>query len=156
MISCRAKVQYVVTVCMLFMSMGCGGGARGPKAVPVSGQVYLDGKLLDGAEIRFISEKFTGFGKTKSDGRYTLAQGALPGLNKVYITKKTGDQEINGDPNSGRDKGQSEAESAAVVGTPAEAKTPKDLIPAEFSDPAKSKLTFEVPAAGTNAADFRL
>ena len=32
----------------------------------------------------------------------------------------------------------------------------KELIPDIYSDPEKTKLTFEVPEGGTDQADFRL
>ena len=142
--------------------IGCAGPEQptGPETVDVSGTVFLDGKPLEGAEVYFISPdgEFVGFGETGSDGKYTLVQGAVPGKNKVYISKLEIDEsELN--PEEGIDPEQMAAAAAAGGGEEAgggEGGGPKQLIPASYSDPEKTKLTFEVPAGGTSQADFQL
>jgi len=143
--------------CILVVTiLGCGdGGREKPDTVNVSGTVYLDGKPLADAEVNFVSEdgEFAAFGKTNAEGKYTLAQGAVPGKNKVYISKMEGEElDIELSEEEGMDAGQLEAmgmDTAGDIG-------PKELIAEEYSDPEKTKLEFEVPADGTDSADFRL
>ena len=134
---------------------GCGGaGYDVPDTADVSGTVTLDGDPVEGIEVHFMSDKFTGYGKTDSQGRYQLIQGAVPGENKVFFSKIEGG-DVALDPEAGMDEMQlrMSAESQGGAGGP---KLARELIPAEYSDPAKSKLTFPVPEGGTNKADFRL
>lgn len=142
---------------------GCGGGGdAAPKTVPVSGTVYLDGQPLEGASVNFVSTtgKFAAVGRTGPDGRYELAQGAVPGENKVHITKLVGEG-LQMNPEEGMDEGQLEAmasattegDSATLAPTPT---GPKLLIPPHYSDPEKSELKYDVPAAGSTTVDFRL
>ena len=141
---------------MLVLS-GCGGGGADPgKGVPVSGTVTLDGKPLEGASVTFMSGTFAGFGVTDAQGKYRLVQGALPGSNKVVISKIEGGAEaLTDDPDSGIDAGMREAE---AMGNPeGEMPTaPKDLVPAEYSDSAKTKLKYDVPAGGATGVDFNI
>lgn len=139
--------------------VGCGGGSNaGPETVPVSGTVFLNGEPLAGAEVRFINEGFASFGLTAEDGRYELVQGAVPGENVVTVSKIEGGAGLELDPEGGMDAGQLEA---MQMGTEGDASTtavdlPRQLVPAEYSDPATSKLTYPVPEGGTTSADLRL
>lgn len=139
--------------------LGCGTeGRKKPNTVTVSGTVYLKKVPLADAEVNFISPDgaFAAYGKTDANGKYTLAQGAVPGKNKVFISKKEGeDLKINSDPESGMDAGQFDA---SQIGTPGAQKPtgPVQLIAPEFSDPEKTKLSYEVPEDGTDSADFQL
>jgi hypothetical protein len=133
---------------------GC-GGPSGPKTVPVSGTVYLDDQPVVGVAVNFISAKHAGFGKTDSQGRYELVQGAVPGENKVTFSKMEGGK-IALDPEAGVDEGQLEAMAAAEGGSGAGPNAPRQLIPPDYTDPAKTPVTFTVPEGGTTSADFRL
>jgi hypothetical protein len=139
---------------------GCGSGAPAPpKTVPVSGTVYLNGEPLAGAEVRFIREGFSSFGETGADGRFELVQGAVPGQNTVSVSKIEGGSGIELDPESGMDAGQLEAMRMGTEGTPGATSVPelpRQLIPAKYSDPSTSKLTYPVPEGGTTSADLRL
>ncbi|HID24385.1 MAG TPA: carboxypeptidase regulatory-like domain-containing protein [Planctomycetaceae bacterium] len=152
--------------CVL-LAVGCGGEeAGGPRTVDVSGTVTLDGKPLEGADVRFIGPngKFIGYGRTGADGSYVLVQGAVPGTNKVYISKieeSDPGQEFNYE--EGVDPGQAAAAMQALAdpdqateAVDLEALGSKQLIPDVYSDPSKTKLTFEVPEEGTNKANFQL
>lgn len=145
-----AALSFVVLVAAL---SGCGGSRKPDRgSVPVSGTVTYQGKPLTDANIYFYSDKFSGYGKTDAAGKYRIAQGAMPGQNKVFVTKMAEGTEaipsqIADDP------GQVAAASAA-----AQAASPKkkvgELLPPELSDPERTKLTFTVPAEGTEAANF--
>ena len=152
---CIAALSFVIAL------SGCGGsGGGGPKTERVSGIVTLQGKPLDGATVYFMTDKFSGFGKTNADGKYELVQGAVAGQNKVYISKRKLPEGVNLDPEAGMDLGQFDAATAVGENDP----TPKgakkqsngEQVPEEFSNPQKSKLTFPVPAGGSTTADFRL
>jgi hypothetical protein len=134
---------------------GCGeSGPDAPDTASVSGTVTLNGDPVVGAEVSFIGKEFVGYGKTDDDGKYTLAQGAVVGENLVTISKIEGEAGMEMDPDEGMDEGQFEA--AAGGDLDAVDVGPKQLIPVEFSDVEKSKLTFNVPTGGTSSADFTL
>ena len=139
-------------VCLL----GCGDSVDPGRGVPVSGTVTMDGKPLEGASVSFLNETFTGYGRTDAQGKYRLVQGALPGKNKVVISKVEGGAAPAAmtDAESGMDAGQFEA--AAMGSGEAGIEPPKDLVPAEYSNPASTKLTFEVPGAGADGVDFNI
>lgn len=149
-------------ICLFSLVLsGCGGGDVGPKTVRVSGVVTLHGKALEGAEVRFIGSNFTGFGKTNAEGKYELVQGAVPGNNKIIISKIEGGAGITLDPEAGMDAEQLRTAAASVQADPTArkadvAKIPKEVVPAEYSDPMKTKLSFPVPESGSSSADFRL
>lgn len=135
--------------------IGCSGSPDGPEMAPISGTVMLDGKPLVGAEVFFVANGFEGFGKTKESGQYSLVRGAPVGECKVYISKlpeaKVGASglpaAIADDPEQMAAMGQAMASSGRGV---------KPLLPPEFSDPEKTKLSFSVPSGGSTDANFDL
>lgn len=139
---------------LIISVLGCGTG--GEKAVDVAGTVSLDGKPLEGVEVHFLTEKFEGYGKTNKEGKYRLVNGAIAGPNKVYL-KKFDTAAVSGIDMSipGMDEGQAQAK-AAGAGNGVDGKPIGSIIPAEYYDPTTTKLTFEVPAGGTESADFRI
>jgi hypothetical protein len=140
-------------------TIGCGKAPIPKGAVKkaeVSGTITLAGKPIEGAEVYFFTEKFTGFGKTDAQGKFRLAQGAAVGPNKVYISKLEGGgaAATGSDPIMAlNDPGQMQAASQSSA-TPIEG--PKELIPNEYSNQQTSKLTFDVPDAGAKEANFNL
>ncbi len=118
-----------------FAMTGC--GSSGPALV--SGVVTLDGKPVEGASVSFTPASGDGlggsYGKTDAQGRYTLRTvatdkpGAAAGTHKVTISLS---------------KSDAKSPDGAVT----------DLIPAKYN--SKSDLTFDVPATGTDKADFPL
>lgn len=151
---CTAALSSLVSL------SGCGGGGSGPKTERVSGTVTLQGKPLEGATVYFMTDKSSGFGKTNAEGHYELVQGAVAGQNKVYISKRKLPEGVNLDPEAGMDLGQIDAAAAAGENdrSPKSAKKQStgEQVPEEFSNPQKSKLTFDVPSGGSTSADFRL
>lgn len=137
---------------------GCGGSpppAR--KTAPVSGTVTFQAKPLADAKVFFFTESFSTYGVTDADGKYRLPEGAVPGANKVFVTKISGGE---GAVPAGiaNDPGQIAASGAAaqteglrpIKGGPAE------VLPADVSNAERTRLTFDVPEAGTDKADFSL
>lgn len=127
---------------LALLAAGCGRTS----VAPVSGRVTLDGKPLAGATIIFQPESEEmnpgpgSHGTTDAAGQYTLhlttgdVKGAVVGRHRVSITAYEGGDEV-----------PSSAPSSVFR---------KPLVPAEYN--ADTKLRFEVPAAGTTAADFEL
>jgi hypothetical protein len=157
-------VRFVVLLLLMAtvaMSAGCSEGRRGPKTVQVAGTLYLDGKPLEGAEIRFFSSDFVSVAVSGSGGKYELVQGGVPGENRVTVRKIEGDG-IKLDPDAGYDLGQLEAQMEAVAqasgrsGKRGDVPGLKQLVPDHYGDPSKTKLTYTVPEGGTDSADFRL
>lgn len=124
---------------------GCGGGDESLETAPVSGRVTMDGAPLPGVQVTVepIAEGSTAnpgtgsFGKTDDDGRYELRlmtsdeTGAVVGKHKVRIVTPEPEEYAQNDIT-------------------------------EFVDPIPSKynsdttLTLDVPAEGTDKADFAL
>ena len=109
------------------------------KSVPVSGRVTLNGQPLADVALNFSpvtggDNAFAAYGKTDQDGRYTLRlvennqPGATAGKNRVTLNESTGAPESDG-------------------GGPA--------ITLKLPPKARDgTMTFEVPATGTESADF--
>jgi hypothetical protein len=125
--------------CWLSIAMGMTvTGCGGPELVPVSGTITLDGDPLADAYVTFEPVEGTlelvSTGITDEAGRYTLAcgeqPGALPGMHRIQLTTVA--------PGSHTDE-------LSVL--------PRDKIPPHYQD---GSLTYEVPAEGTDAADFPL
>jgi hypothetical protein len=117
---------------------GCGGG--GPRTVPVSGRVQLNGQPLPDAQVIFrpdskeLSPGPASYGKTDAQGRFVLRtmdgrDGAVVGPHKVRISLPV---------------------KAAGGGDDAPA---ANKLPARYSGD-NTILTFTVHEGGTNEADF--
>ena len=135
--------------CVLFILLaatGCGGSY---KVAQVSGRVTLDDKPLPNASVTFVPMATkdndkpgpTAQGKTDADGRFKLdidpgTSGAVVGKCRVYITTL-----ISEATDTDRD-----------VGGPA--KRPRDKVPEKYNQ--KTELVFDVPAGGTDQANFDL
>ncbi len=131
----------------ILLAVACAGCSPSPfNLVPVSGSVSLDGQPLAGGIVNFQPivagpGANAGPGSTARigpDGRYTLATirgepGAVVGKHRVKIysyNAETAKQDANGGP-QGREK-----------------------VPPRYN--YESKVTFDVPTAGTDKADFEL
>ena len=133
---------------LLMAAAGCSGDAR---YAPVSGTVRLDGKPYGKAVVSFqpIGTKDSpnpGRGSsayTDDNGRFVLkcdgtVNGAVIGKHQVRIMTRGADN-VTADP----DKGSSDEVSA---------RRPVDPIPPEWH--SRSTKEFDVPAGGTDKADF--
>lgn len=124
----------------LVVVTGCGG----PDVAPVSGVVTFEGDPVEGATVTFqpiaqgneLNSGISSYGKTDAQGRYSLkridtdATGALVGTHRVSISIALQDESD--------DSGQ----------------TMSDKLPPWYN--FNSVLTFDVPAGGTDSADFKL
>jgi len=135
------RSTYSVLLALAFLAAsilaGCGKQVR---VVPVSGRVTKGGQPLEGVAVNFspstgnMDASYAAYGKTDKDGKYTLRlvdndqAGALPGVNQVMLHESSGAKETDG--------------SAPVVAL---------KLPPKARD---GTLTFEVPAGGTDAANF--
>ncbi|MEY2726313.1 MAG: hypothetical protein RLZZ458_2180 [Planctomycetota bacterium] len=144
----------------LLLISGCGESVKPGRGVPVSGTVTLGGKPLADADVMFTNDTFVGVAKTDAEGKYRLVQGALPGKNRVSVSRYEGGAAppmASVQPaGEGMDAGQA---AAAQMGWGSERKKaagPKQLVPADYSDPTTTKLTYDVPTEGTDGVDFNL
>jgi hypothetical protein len=135
----------IVLLGVLLALPGCGSG---PKFVPVSGTVTLNGKPLPRAAVYFNPIPPAGkmdagavgsLAITDADGRYTLVMsgtGGTPGAvvadHRVRITTR------------------GVVDESAPLGKPT-----AELVPDKYSG-MNSELTFTVPPGGTDAANFDL
>src|SRR5262245_44330184 len=132
----------------LVVLLGCGGG--GPKYVPVSGVVTLDGKPYGDGVVVFLPKATSdnpnpgrsSAGETDANGKFVLKTdelktGAVVGKHLVKIS--TRGPVVQFDP---------------AVGSPDNAppNIKRDLVPAEWN--TMSYKEFEVPARGTDKANF--
>lgn len=132
---------------------GCSGGRRLPSTEPVSGVVTVKGKAIEGIEVYFCGEGLVAYGKTDAQGHYELVQGAVPGENKIYFKKV---EAVN--PAFAQQEGIDEYQLQMMAEASGGAKKakPKEIVPAEYADPANPKLSFLVAPGGTDAANFKL
>lgn len=131
----------------VMFAVACGGCNQSPfKLVPVSGSVSLDGQPLAGGIVNFqpiVGGPGANAGpgstaRTGTDGRYTLATirgepGAVVGKHRVKIylhNAEAAEQGANRDPSKW------------------------EKLPLHYN--YNSNVTFDVPAEGTDKADFLL
>lgn len=142
--------RIIFACCSIVLCLGCG---REPyKVAQVAGKVTLNGKPLANANVNFaplgtgdnVNPGPTSQAVTDAQGRFTLhldipekPAGAVVGTNRVYIT--TGGSHWTGPAGEQPDAG---------------VKRKKELVPARYN--ASTELTFLVPAAGTDQANFEL
>ena len=156
----RDRIRCASLTLLMVCFAGC-GTQNATQPVPVSGTITMDGQPLADADVYFVSGDLTAFARTTGDGNYTLAQGALPGMNRVFVTKDTeGDPSrfVPGYGGEGLDDGQLHAAIAAMGAdtTMAVSTLPRSLIPPEFSSSEETRLSFLVPESGTRTASFQL
>jgi len=134
------------------VALVAGGCSRSSGLVPVTGTVTYKGQPVPGATVVFMGSENTrpATAVTQADGSYSLmtldAKGAMPGSYTAIVTK-TDAPSASGEP-------PSMEEAAKQVNRPPP--PPKDLLPAKYSDAARSPLKFEVKAGQKNHFDLQL
>lgn len=133
------RLLLISAFAMLFT---CGCGSDRPTA-PVSGSVKMNGKPLANASLTFqpIGGGMASTGLTDANGRYALTflysedEGAMVATHHVIIrtSKKSNTEDTSND----------RADPSA-----------RDPIPRRYND--ATELTMEVPADGTDSANFEL
>ena len=136
-------------VCCAFAALLVGCGEDPHRLAPVGGNVTLDGKPLSGALVSFIpaakpgqTAAVTSRGVTDERGDYTLTTsddrpGAVIGRHLVHVSTRRAAAAASGEVL----EGQAVTQSA-------------ERVPAKYN--IRSELSFEVPAEGTDQADFQL
>lgn len=132
----------------------CGCGKKNPNLpdlIPVSGTVTLDGKPLAGATVYFTPVGETrgvdAFGKTDSDGRYTLGSRKMGTGTPVGQYKVTIGKTVNPDGSAAGGK--------AVDPDRAPRQARKEILPSKYSHPMSTILTATVEEGG-GEIDFPL
>lgn len=163
------NVSYAFKVCVCsallpLALVGCGGNLKPSNRSEVKGMVSLDGQPLAGAEVKLVSEKSSGFGRTDETGQFQLVQAVPPGQYRVIISKLDGlaaqaQQQIH-PAEQGLDAGQMEAISMAKRTSTGQYQPyqagPKELVPPNFSNLELTQLSIDVPKGGVPNADFKL
>jgi len=151
--------------------LGCGDSSGLPPRYRVSGMVIHNGEPLKRGTINFTPTDAKGraAGGTIIDGRYSLTtqepdDGALPGTYRVSVIAKETDPSkvelravkkgIPGNLSEAEKKALAAAYPQLIAGKAAAAA--KNLVPAKYSSPETSGLTFEVKEQSNTEADFTL
>ncbi len=122
-------------IVLSLLMVGCGSGT----VIPVNGIVTWDKDPLAGAAVTFYPDGkgsvTGGTARTGTDGKFVILgakgeNGLPPGTYKVTVSKLKG-----------------EATDAPVLAAPSETELRKDL-PAIYSDPARTQLSFSVTGDG--------
>ncbi len=144
----RTKWMMLCAAVLAGWLSGC--GSSGPRYVPVSGTLMLDGKPYGDAVVVFLPKATPGnpnpgrssAGETDTNGHFVLKtdelkNGAVPGKHLVKISTRGPVMQFD-----------------AATGSPdsAPANVKRDLIPAEWN--TMSDKEFEVPPGGTDKANF--
>lgn len=146
----------VLSICVAFsLVSGCG---RNPmKAVDVQGVVTLDGTPVEGATVTFKNaENLFASGRTDKDGRYSLNMpgSPVPGVRKGEYKVTVRKTDVDTTPAKSWEEleasgGEKQKEISQV------SKPPKELLPVQYKDFAKSGLTATV-ADATKDCNFEL
>lgn len=145
--------MFVCHACLLVFGclplLGCGSD-DGPKLVPVSGKVTLNGQPLSGAHVTFLptgETRGTGAdGRTDAEGVFQLkarhrGPGAVAGTYKVVISKMV--------KPDGSDITPEDATPPVLSGA-------KEILPGQYSSHAAATLTASIPQEGTSDLKFEI
>lgn len=149
----------LATLIVGLISSGCD---RGPKIVPVTGKVTLDGKPMPFKSVYFFPDRSGATegngagGYTDADSNYYLIsntggstsdqRGIQPGLYRVTIAEPAIPIDENSFSKPVSTDAAGDAPAAAVVLQPK--KKSKDSIPSVYSNPTSTPLVVTVPDAG--------
>lgn len=145
----RSYMVGAAILCAFLLTVGCGKKDSGPRLIPVTGKVTLDGKAGSGVMVTFVPTGATpgegGYGLTDSSGAYQLKgrgekMGVPAGEYKIVCTKMVMPDGSDFDPSKGVMLADSDA---------------KQVLPAVYSDQQQTTLKATVPEQGGNF-DFEL
>jgi hypothetical protein len=159
-----------ITIPAVLAVLGCGDSTGLPPRYRVSGTVTYNGKPVEKGTVTFTPAKSEGraAGGTIVAGSYSLTtldpdDGALPGSYKVsIIAKETDTSKVELKIKKPREGAQTEAEKKAMATVYPQkvaaraAAMAKNLVPAKYSTPETSGLTYEVKDQSDTAANFDL
>lgn len=157
------RVSLPVLLVLASVISGC--GQAGPKTVPVSGVVLLDGNPIEGASVTFMSNdgNRVANGITDASGKYTLRtvfgsqliDGAVPGGHKVGVAKTQSD---GAGPPQPKDGETPQEMVNRMAGSPTNTSKVKEtfLIPKKFNSPEYSGLTATVSESGANEIELKV
>ncbi|WP_152049567.1 hypothetical protein [Tautonia marina] len=152
-------IRRITPLAVIFTGMmivvGCSDGTGLPKRYPVSGNVTYNGQPVETGTITFapVDPDSRAASGTISGGSYYLTtaidgDGALPGEYRVSITSR----DVNYDAAmSGVQGGSPKQDDVAKAFAEA-----KDLVPAKYSLPDTSGLTYTVESGSNRNVDFDL
>jgi hypothetical protein len=130
------------------LTVGCGSGGSSGDAVPIIGNIKVNGEIAPNAIVKLIPQGNTpgqgGGGATDSTGRYEVTtpqgkKGLPPGQYKVTVSRRLNPDGSPPDPNV------PPIESQAV-----------ETLPPEYSDLARTKLSLNISADDKRSFDFDL
>lgn len=139
---------------LLLPIIGCGNSNRGPRTVPASGILTLDGVPVEGAAVAFVQQdqgKHFAQGYTDAEGKFSLnafeyKTGAVPGEYMVSI-QKTVVEVAKAQPGSEESEHEGEGEGAG--------ETVRNVLPPRYTTPTKDFM-FTVPEDGTDSLKIEL
>jgi len=151
-----------LVVASLFLA-GCGDG--GPELAAVSGKVTKGGQPLAGVNVTFspVNPGPSSGARTDAEGKFILIcqsgkAGAVIGQHKAILQAvASGGVDSNSDPKAAMEA-MLKARSGGPKGKnvdPSKAAAAEAPFPAEYGDPAKTPLSYEVKA-GTNEFDIAI
>ncbi|MBX3444037.1 MAG: carboxypeptidase regulatory-like domain-containing protein [Planctomyces sp.] len=157
------RCRYLIAGLIAALAAGC-GGSDGPKLYAVKGKVTKGGAPLAGVNVTFTpSEGPSSTGRTSDTGEFVLisqagSAGAVAGKHKVTIAEP---QAVSSGPVDMSNPATMEAMMSQRQGSmeggrkgaPAAAEK-STKVPAEYSDPAKTPLEYEVTTSGADSFDI--
>ena len=138
-------------VLLVFLSLAAITGCqRGPRIVPVSGVIMLDGKPVEGAAVMYLLKPGgrVATGVTDALGRYTLTthptgDGAYEGVHDVTVSLYRDESS----PGTNTPEGAVSGSSLVKIVW---------LVPEKYSQPGESGLTTSVKVGQKSIYDFHL
>ncbi|HID24040.1 MAG TPA: hypothetical protein EYP14_16790 [Planctomycetaceae bacterium] len=142
----RGEIVAVLAFGLVAWGLGCGGAAKGPATVEVSGTVTFDGKPIPEGHIVFHPAEGTGrsYSGRIENGKFSFE--CEPGAKKVEITAT---REVPVDRSKLSPEEQVQLEEEDAPGT-----VPEQYIPARYN--TGTELTAEVKESGGNSFEFAL
>ncbi len=162
----RSQWKCLVCLAALALFVGC-GTSTGPKTVPVTGTVTLDGTPVAGAVVTFSPEAADGraaTGTTDGSGRFELTttvsgDGAVPGSYFVGISKTSGGEAAVGAGAVDEEAAYKAAEEKGIdvtgaAGAKEKPEAVKDELPPRYKSPGTSGFDAEVKEGEKNDFTF--